>query len=777
MRFLLILFVVLISIQVKAQQKISFDNQPIETVLKTLEKQFNVRFSYNNATINEQKFSYAGDLDLQNILDQILQQCLIKFELIDNENIIATLQKDNFYYEDLDEVTVITEYLTFGFDQNQNDGSISLNPKKQGVLPGLTEADVLQSLQLVPGISSPTESATNIHIRGNTPDKNLILWDGIKMYHQGHLFGMISAFNPNITDRVNVYKSGTSVKYSEHISGVIDMYSADDILNKTSVGIGANLTTADTFIKVPLVKNKLGVLLSARRALTDVFDSPTYSKLKNKVFQNTKIEQNNALVQEEELRVLKDLFSFTDINAKLLWQISDRQKISFSSLFVNNTLDYTSVDFENEGSNDKLDLTNNGFSLNYENTLNDRWKISSTIHYSDYNSDYRLNVFNDGEDSYNKINTIEDFGALLQAQYQIQQNSHITLGVDFSDHKVNFNISYPQDASENEIENNALKTTSVFSEYSLQLNRLNLRAGLRTNFFTTIDQINFEPRFYVGYQLNDFNKVNFSAEVKNQTLSQLVTFEFNELGLDNNIWTLTDNDDIPILKNYQLNAGYNFNKNGWKIDIESYFKRNKGLTSFTRGFSSSSVQDNYTSGSSETYGLDVLIKKRINRFRTWISYSLSKTDFSFENLQAIKFPGYLDQRHIIAVASSYKLKNLQFSLGWYLATGKPFSVPNGIDSFTNSDNEIENSLEFGDLNNNRLPTYHKLDTSVTYDFKIGSSKKINSRIGVSVLNIYDHKNELDRIFDLEESNNQNEIVQQTVVGLGITPNFLFRISF
>ncbi|WP_075343805.1 TonB-dependent receptor plug domain-containing protein [Tenacibaculum agarivorans] len=777
MRFLFIIFIVSISLQVKGQQKVRFENQSIQTVLQQLENQFDVRFSYNNSVLREKNFSYTGTSDLSRILEEIQQQCLINFEFIDPKNIIVTLEKDVLYYEDLDEVTVTSEYLTFGFDQNQNDGSITLNPKKQGVLPGLTEADVLQSLQLVPGISSPTESATNIHIRGNTPDQNLVLWDGIKMYHQGHLFGMISAFNPNITDRVQVYKSGTSVKYSEHISGVIDMYSADNILQTTNVGIGANLTTADAFLKVPLINDKLGVLFSARRALTDVFDSPTYSKLKDKVFQNTKIEQNNVLVQEEDLRVLKDLFYFTDINAKLLWKISDRQKISFSSLFVNNTLDYTSVDLENEGSNDKLNLKNNGFSLTYENTLNEQWKIASTLQYSDYNSDYNLTIFNNGDDSYNKINTIHDFGALVQTQYHINQKSNVTLGADFSDHKVNFNINFPQDSSENESENNTLKTTSIFSEYALESKLWNLRAGVRANFYSIINKPYLEPRLYVGYQLNDFNKINFSVEVKNQTLSQLVTFEFNELGLDNNIWTLTDNDDIPILRNYQLNAGYNFNKNGWKIDIESYYKQNKGLTSFTRGFSSSSVQDNYTSGNSETYGLDVLIKKRINRFRSWVSYSLSKTDFSFENLQSATFPGNFDQRHVITFAGSYKLRKLQFSLGWYLATGKPFSKPDDINSFTNDDNEIENLLEFESLNNNRLPTYHKLDTSITYDFKIGRSKSIDSRVGVSLLNIYNRRNELDRFFDIEDNASQNEITQQTIVGLGITPNFLFRISF
>ena len=131
--------------------------------------------------------------------------------------------------------------VTTGFDKIENDGSITVNPDELGILPGLTEPDVLQSLQLLPGISSPTESASDIHIRGGTPDQNLVLWDGIKMYHQGHFFGQISAFNPYITETINVFRSGTSSKYGDRISGVIDIRSSDKVHDSLHIGIGANL--------------------------------------------------------------------------------------------------------------------------------------------------------------------------------------------------------------------------------------------------------------------------------------------------------------------------------------------------------------------------------------------------------------------------------------------------------------------------------------------------------------------------------------------------------
>jgi hypothetical protein len=103
---------------------------------------------------------------------------------------------------------VIREYITRGIEQAQELDHVVLHPDKIDVVPGLTEADVLQMVQILPGVQSHDESASGLHIRGGTPDQNLILWDGIPIYNSGHFFGMISAFNPFIVDNVKVYRGG-----------------------------------------------------------------------------------------------------------------------------------------------------------------------------------------------------------------------------------------------------------------------------------------------------------------------------------------------------------------------------------------------------------------------------------------------------------------------------------------------------------------------------------------------------------------------------------------
>ena len=111
--------------------------------------------------------------------------------------------------EDLTEI-ILSSYLTNGINKII-DGSISINYKNFGAVPGLIETDVLQTIQALSGFQSIDETVSNINVRGGTHDQNLILWDGIKMYQAGHFFGLISALNPRITKRVTLIKNGSPV--------------------------------------------------------------------------------------------------------------------------------------------------------------------------------------------------------------------------------------------------------------------------------------------------------------------------------------------------------------------------------------------------------------------------------------------------------------------------------------------------------------------------------------------------------------------------------------
>ncbi|HLT53770.1 MAG TPA: Plug domain-containing protein, partial [Flavobacteriaceae bacterium] len=242
-----------------------------------MENWHQVTFSYADETI-QNTFATQPDkaLTLTESLQILNSETGLQFTIL-NESFVTitkpTSKGNDFKLQELQEI-VVTNYLTSGISLNNN-GQIVLKPEKFGILPGLTEPDVLQTIQALPGVMSVDETISNINIRGGTHDQNLILWDGIKMYQSGHFFGMISAFNPYLTKDVEVSKNGTSAQYGDGISGVIDMQNADVLNHKFKAGLGINLIHADGFAKVPLTKNT-EVQLSLRRSVTDLFTTPTY---------------------------------------------------------------------------------------------------------------------------------------------------------------------------------------------------------------------------------------------------------------------------------------------------------------------------------------------------------------------------------------------------------------------------------------------------------------------------------------------------------------------
>ncbi|UWX55626.1 TonB-dependent receptor [Maribacter litopenaei] len=188
---------------------------------------------------------------------------IISAEKLTNRTPCATLTLA-LSYQELEEV-VVYKFLTDGLAKF-SDGSIQMNTAEFGILPGLIEPDILQSIQSLPGIKSVDETVSDINIRGGTNDQNLILWDGIKMYQSGHFFGLISAFNPYLTDKITVIKNGTSAMYGDGVSGLMDMRTRNNIEESVYGGAGFNLISGDVYGQIPPAEN-LAVQFSGRRVL------------------------------------------------------------------------------------------------------------------------------------------------------------------------------------------------------------------------------------------------------------------------------------------------------------------------------------------------------------------------------------------------------------------------------------------------------------------------------------------------------------------------------
>ena len=228
---------------------------------------------------------------------------------------------------------LIESYLVRGIDKRQ-DWSTSIDYKRFSLLPGLIESDVLQTVQALPSILSVDETVSNINIRGGSHDQNLMLWDDIKMYQTGHFFGLISSFNPLMTQTASVINNGSDVSLTDGVSGTIQMKTDKQIDSKFNGVFGVNFLNAELFSNIPIGNNS-SLQIASRKSLNDFLRTPTYDAYFDRVTQDTEAETNVSDVTNSNQE-----FNFYDASLRWLYQPTDKDFIRLNFILINNDVGF-----------------------------------------------------------------------------------------------------------------------------------------------------------------------------------------------------------------------------------------------------------------------------------------------------------------------------------------------------------------------------------------------------------------------------------------------------
>lgn len=825
---------------VNAQKNV--DKIPLTTIIKTIEKQFNIKFSYaveDIANVTLEKPS--STLNLQQTIDYLNVKLPLNFKALDSRYItISVLNKTfsicgvvsaedskttlsgasiriknsfeasissangSFYLKNIAiDATVIISYLgyktqewkakdLFPTDTNcQNillvptkeelnqvlipvfltsglqksiDGSTILNTKKFGILPGLTEPDVLQSIQTLPGVESTNESVANINIRGGTNDQNLMLWDNIKMYHSGHFFGQISAYNPNLTNKVVVTKNGTSAEYSDGVSSTVNMTTNNEIKNTISGGAGINLISGDAFIEIPLAKN-LEIDLSARHSITDYINTPTYNNYYKKSFQDTEINADNSA------KNANSDFYFYDYTAKILYDLNDKHQFRANVIGITNNLNYSENNSDQSKSKtSSLSQKNIGYGGNWKAQWNDKLSTQLSSYFSRYTinaNDYRiasdqlLSEANEVIETATKLNLNYNFNEKIRflAGYQINETGMLN--------QTKVSAPFYSSTKKDVLLNHALYTETEYNNKSTYL-----RLGMRLNYFQKFDKLLFEPRINFRQQLFSPLALKLEGEFKNQTSTQIIDFEDDFLGVEKRRWQLVNNKDIPIAKSKQGSVGFEFQKNNLNIGLTGFYKIVDGITAFNQGFYNS-FQSKNAHGSYTDKGIEFLINKTTQKYSTWLSYTFSDNNYNFESFTPSTFPNNIDIRHSVTLGFNYNiLTNLKISIGGIWRNGQPYTKPvDGNETVQSGNNTFVN---YGAPNSQNLDNFFRIDTSLSYNFNFNSAIKATLRAGI--INLTNEENNINRYYKVD-LNNTEQTIEVNNRSLVFTPNISFRIHF
>ncbi len=581
--------------------------------------------SGNGSTISDENGFFELDLDDDDYEISIRH---ISYETLNSSFVLPTVTGCKDIYLILNQQIlpeiIFSDYLIRGIDK-LNNGSFKIDFEKFSILPGLIESDVLQSVQAFPGILSVSETVSNINIRGGSHDQNLILWDDIKMYQSGHFFGLISMFNPQITQSVSLRKNGTSAAYSDGVSGTIAMNTEQDLNHKLKGNVGINFIDVSGFLDVPIGKNS-SVQIAARKSISEFVETPTYSEYFDRISQNTEIESDTSDVINSDIN-----FDFYDASLRWIYKPSDKDEIRLNFIASSNELIFNEnavLDSQEISKESSLNQISIAGGLSYQRTWNDRHTTTVNI----YETDYKLkainaNILNDQR--FLQENKVSETGVRIQSNYHFLDRLQWTNGYQFVETKIT-NLDDVDNPIFRKLEAEVIRTHGVFTEIGLiSSNRQsNLNIGARINYLEKFDKLIFEPRLSFNHQFLQWFNIEILGEFKHQITSQIINFQNDFLGIEKRRWQLSDNDTIPIITSKQASMGLSYANSGWLFNAVGYYKLVDGITTQSQGF-----QNRYefvkSAGSYSSVGMDLLLRKQLTNVNTWLSYSYLVSEYNF----------------------------------------------------------------------------------------------------------------------------------------------------
>lgn len=739
---------------------LKYNDVNLSFLLEEIENMYQVRFSYQDKFIRHKRVSIdKKNSTLKQLLVTISAKASVRFEKINDTYYVVHQHVKTIKSVVLDTI-VLNQYLTTGIRKNAF-GNFTVLPASLGILAGLTEADVLETLQQLPGVVSPNETATGLIVRGGKLDQNRLLYDHINIYHNGHFFGMLSAFNPDMIAKVSFYNQGTHPKYDERVSSVIDLQTSNKIASKPSFSIGINGINASAMAEFPIRKDKLSIIASARRSYKEIYESFTLSNIAEKVFQNSTLTNNQGTIEQ---------FYFYDYALKINYKPTRTDAFYISFLTINNQLNYRQksvLDFQN--SNDLLTIENKGYSIGWSKNWSKTIQQHTDFSFSKYKLNYNFIVTDNDVliSNLNKKNAIYDTNLNTEFSFKGQQST-IDIGYQYTFKDVSY--AFLNDASINIIldsEQNRLGTHAIFSNYSLtKPKNFRFSAGLRINYYPELSILKLAPRIIFNKTLHPNLTAQITYETKNQAIHKIDETVLSNLSLENELWRLADANTFPIITSNQISSGFNFKKDNWQIDTDFYFKKIDGITALSLGFLNPD-NPNFNIGEQAIYGFDFFINKKIGPFNHWISYSYTSAKNKFKALNNnLFFVANNAIKHNVSVSSAYKNNGFQAAIAFHLRSGKPFTK-----SIVQDD-----KIQFVGINTENLAVYHRLDISATYQFWLSRKQLSKMTLGLSIRNLYNQKNQISKEYIGNNApNDPVRIIDK--FGLGFTPNFLVKVSW
>ena len=649
---------------------------------------------------------------------------------------------------------------------------ITVTPKTINKIPSVGgQADLAQYLQVVPGVIFTGDQGGQLYIRGGSPIQNKVLLDGMVVYNPFHSIGLFSIFDTDIIRNAEVYTGGFGAEYGGRVSSIMDINTRDGNKKRWSGKLGASCFGAKLTLEGPIVKAKTNDNASVTMVLS----------AKNSYLEQT----SKALYKYASEDGLP--FNYNDIYSKFSINAPNGSKVNiFGFSFndrVNNYKALSDFGWNSWGAGTNFIVIPGKAPV----------MIEGNIAYSSY-----LSTMHE-ENNPDRTSKVDGFNMGFDFNYFMGKNT-LKYGVELSGFSTGFKTRSNYGNIPIELKNYSTEL-GTYIKYKATLGNLLLEPSLRFQYYADLNVPSIEPRLALKYNVNDWMRVKGAAGRYSQDLvaatsdRDVVNLFYGFLsGVENIPNTFNGkkvSSSLQTANHFVLGTEFDLTSK-LNMNIEGYWKQFKQLTNINRN---KIYQDNEENSSinalikkdfmienGDAYGFDLSMKYEDKHWYLWAVYALGFVNRNYEKYDAgevklVTYQPHFDRRHNVNLILTYTagdLRQWEFSGRWNFGTGFPFTQVQGFYEFLTFQDGIyfdyttangELGLIFADLNQGRLPTYHRLDLDAKRKFFF--SERTTLEVDLSVTNVYNRANVF--YVDLITS----EVVNQLPIlpSLGLTLSF------
>ncbi len=623
------------------------------------------------------------------------------------------------------------------------------------------EADVMRSLQLLPGVKSESDGSSSFQVRGGTAAQNTILYDDVPVYNVGHLAGLFSAFNDNALATATLYKGLVPAQLGGASSAVLDINSRTGRSDRWGGNVSIGLLSAKASVEGPVVKDRMNLLFNARRSYADMFLKLTDDYRDNTLY-------------------------FFDTNLKADWRISDRHHL-YVSFFASR--DRTAV-------TDMVDMrwTNIAASLSWVWRIGRQSTAQTTLFTSAYNTDNGIDILgtNISYKGHIRHTGLRHNTRLVWGRHELNAGLQTML----SDVK---SAEWTRVSLHEKEQRKALDNSAWLNWQWRIAEPLTVSAGLRLTAFSALGgpyyydidangnitwlhrrkeyrpvktHVTLEPRLSMVWQpTRQFSiKAGYSRTSQNihALRNQNTSTPFDRYAISSNLVKPEVADQLS------LGVFYMTPTQQYDFSLEGYYRHVKNVLDYRDGISFASaieIERLVLSGEGRGYGVELCARHNTGRLTGWVGYTLSWSETRIPGIsQGRWYDANNDRRHDINVVATYRLSNTwTLNATWVFNSGQAFTAPSA--KYQMVDNYI---YYYAERNGYRAPDYHRLDIGATWSKPIKRGR-MTREWSFGIYNVYNRYNPWLIRFTDSQYGRGTKATQYSL--FGIVPSVSFNLKW